>query len=127
MNKSSGQGTERVEAALERLFPGQPLVRIDRDTTRRRGEMERRLESIRSGKSRILLGTQMLTKGHDFPEVTLVGIIDADHGLFGTDFTIPWTAMLWATTISFIVAVLAGSYPANKAAKLDPIESLRYE
>ncbi len=81
-----GQGTERVEAALERLFPGQPLVRIDRDTTRRRGEMERRLESIRSGKSRILLGTQMLTKGHDFPEVTLVGIIDADHGLFGTDF-----------------------------------------
>ena len=47
--------------------------------------------------------------------------------LFGTDFTIPWTAMLWATTISFIVAVLAGSYPANKAAKLDPIESLRYE
>ena len=81
-----GQGTERVEAALKRLFPGQPLVRIDRDTTRRRGEMERRLESIRSGKSRILLGTQMLTKGHDFPEVTLVGIIDADHGLFGTDF-----------------------------------------
>lgn len=81
-----GQGTERVEAALERLFPGQPLVRIDRDTTRRRGEMERRLESIRSGKSRILLGTQMLTKGHDFPGVTLVGIIDADHGLFGTDF-----------------------------------------
>ncbi len=47
--------------------------------------------------------------------------------LFETDFTIPWTAMLWATTISFIVAVLAGSYPANKAAKLDPIESLRYE
>jgi primosomal protein N' (replication factor Y) len=81
-----GQGTERLEAALERLFPGQALMRIDRDTTRRRGEIERRLESIRSGESRILLGTQMLTKGHDFPGVTLVGIIDADHGLFGTDF-----------------------------------------
>ena len=81
-----GQGTERLEAALERLFPGQALIRIDRDTTRRRGEIERRLESIRSGESRILLGTQMLTKGHDFPGVTLVGIIDADHGLFGTDF-----------------------------------------
>ena len=81
-----GQGTERLEAALERLFPGQALMRIDRDTTRRRGEIERRLKSIRSGESRILLGTQMLTKGHDFPGVTLVGIIDADHGLFGTDF-----------------------------------------
>ena len=81
-----GQGTERLEAALERLFPGQALMRVDRDTTRRRGEIERRLESIRSGESRILLGTQMLTKGHDFPGVTLVGIIDADHGLFGTDF-----------------------------------------
>jgi primosomal protein N' (replication factor Y) len=81
-----GQGTERIEAAVERLFPEQSLIRIDRDTTRRRGEIERRLQSIRSGESRILLGTQMLTKGHDFPGVTLVGIIDADHGLFGTDF-----------------------------------------
>ena len=51
-----------------------------------RGEIGRKLEQVRSGESRILLGTQMLTKGHDFPNVTLVGIIDADQGLFGSDF-----------------------------------------
>ncbi|MGI9307808.1 MAG: primosomal protein N' [Gammaproteobacteria bacterium] len=81
-----GQGTERVETALQEMFPEYPLVRIDRDTTRRRGELEKRLNSIRSGESRILIGTQMLTKGHDFPDVTLVAIMDADQGLFGTDF-----------------------------------------
>ena len=81
-----GQGTERLEQALTRIFPEYPLVRIDRDTTRRRGEMERLLNSIRSGESKIMLGTQMLTKGHDFPDVSLVGIVDSDQGLFGTDF-----------------------------------------
>ena len=81
-----GHGTERLEQALEAMFPDYPLVRIDRDTTRRRGSMEAMLKAIRSGESRILLGTQMLTKGHDFPNVTLVGIIDSDQGLFGTDF-----------------------------------------
>jgi len=81
-----GLGTERLEQALEGLFPNYPLVRIDRDTTRRRGSMEDMLKKIRSGESRILLGTQMLTKGHDFPNVTCVGIVDSDQGLFGTDF-----------------------------------------
>jgi primosomal protein N' (replication factor Y) len=81
-----GQGTERLELALQAQFPDYGIVRIDRDTTRRRGEIQRRLDSVRSGTSRLLLGTQMLTKGHDFPNVTLVGIIDADQGLFGTDF-----------------------------------------
>jgi primosomal protein N' (replication factor Y) len=81
-----GQGTERLEAALGELFPAHPLVRIDRDTTRGRGELERRLDAAATGEARILLGTQMLTKGHDLPGVTLVGIVDADHGLFGTDF-----------------------------------------
>ncbi|MBT8443870.1 MAG: primosomal protein N', partial [Gammaproteobacteria bacterium] len=81
-----GQGTERLESALSELFPGHKIVRIDRDTTRRRGEIGRKLEQVRSGDARILLGTQMLTKGHDFPNVTLVCIIDADQGLFGTDF-----------------------------------------
>jgi primosomal protein N' (replication factor Y) len=81
-----GQGTERLEQALTQAFPEYPLVRIDRDTTRRRGEMERLLDSIRSGESRIMLGTQMLTKGHDFPDVSFVGIVDSDQGLFGTDF-----------------------------------------
>jgi len=81
-----GQGTERIESALENLFPDVPSVRLDRDSTRRKGSLESSLEAIRSGKARILLGTQMLTKGHDFPNVTMVGIIDADQGLFGTDF-----------------------------------------
>ncbi|QOJ32934.1 MAG: primosomal protein N' [Gammaproteobacteria bacterium] len=81
-----GQGTERLEAALGELFPGQPLVRVDRDTTRGRDQIAQRLDEVASGRARILLGTQMLTKGHDFPGVTLVGIVDADQGLFGTDF-----------------------------------------
>jgi len=81
-----GQGTERLEQALTQIFPEYPLIRIDRDTTRRRGEMERLLNTIRSGESRIMLGTQMLTKGHDFPDVSFVGIVDSDQGLFGTDF-----------------------------------------
>lgn len=81
-----GQGTERVEQALTRIFPDTLIQRMDRDSTRRRGEMERILESVRDGRARILLGTQMLTKGHDFPDVSLVGIVDSDQGLFGTDF-----------------------------------------
>ncbi|MEQ1801478.1 MAG: primosomal protein N' [Gammaproteobacteria bacterium] len=84
--RAVGQGTERLEQALAREFPDHPLERIDRDTTRRRGEIERRLDRVRSGEARLLLGTQMLTKGHDFPGVTLVGIVDVDQGLFGTDF-----------------------------------------
>jgi primosomal protein N' (replication factor Y) len=81
-----GQGTERLETALAALFPDAGIVRIDRDTTRRRGELERHLDDVAAGRARILLGTQMLTKGHDFPNMTLVGIVDADQGLFGTDF-----------------------------------------
>ena len=81
-----GHGTERLEEALAREFPDHPMERIDRDTTRRRGEIERRLERVHSLEARLLLGTQMLTKGHDFPGVTLVGIVDVDQGLFGTDF-----------------------------------------
>jgi primosomal protein N' (replication factor Y) len=84
--KPVGQGTERLERALAAAFPDQQIERIDRDTTRRRGEIERRLNRVRREEARILMGTQMLTKGHDFPRVTLVGIIDADQGLFGSDF-----------------------------------------
>ncbi|MGI9330156.1 MAG: primosomal protein N' [Gammaproteobacteria bacterium] len=81
-----GQGTERLEAALSERFPDHTRLRVDRDTTRRRGELEAQLERFRSGEVRILLGTQMLAKGHDFPDLTLVGVVDADQGLFGTDF-----------------------------------------
>jgi primosomal protein N' (replication factor Y) len=81
-----GEGTERVEALLAQLFPRAPLVRVDRDVIRRRGDIERALNSVVDGRARILLGTQMLTKGHDFPDVTLVVVLAADQGLFGADF-----------------------------------------
>ncbi|HZD20344.1 MAG TPA: primosomal protein N' [Burkholderiales bacterium] len=81
-----GEGTERVEALLAQLFPQAPLVRVDRDVIRRRGDIEKALNSVVDGHARILLGTQMLTKGHDFPDVTLVVVLAADQGLFGADF-----------------------------------------
>ncbi|HMA00101.1 MAG TPA: primosomal protein N' [Steroidobacteraceae bacterium] len=81
-----GQGTERVEETLARLFPDAPLARLDRDTAAGRGAMEAVLERVQRGEARILIGTQMLTKGHHFPEVGLVVILDADQGLFASDF-----------------------------------------
>ncbi len=81
-----GQGTERVEETLARLFPEAPLARLDRDTASGRGAMEAVLERVHSGAARILVGTQMLTKGHHFPEVSLVVILDADQGLFASDY-----------------------------------------
>ena len=81
-----GEGTERIEQALREQFPDHPVLRIDRDTTRRKGSLEDALSAARSGRARILLGTQMLAKGHHFPAVTLVAILDADQGLFSTDF-----------------------------------------
>lgn len=84
--RPAGEGTERLEDALARHFPGTVIARIDRDSTRRRGEAERILAEFGEGRTRILVGTQMMAKGHDFPGVTLVGVINADQGLFGTDF-----------------------------------------
>ena len=84
-----GLGTERIETALQAAFPETPPVRIDRDSTRRRGSFERQMEAARRGETRLLLGTQMLAKGHHLPAVTLVAIIDADQGLFGADFRAP--------------------------------------
>jgi primosomal protein N' (replication factor Y) len=81
-----GEGTERIEQALQERFPDIPILRIDRDTTRRKGELEAALSAAETGTARILLGTQMLAKGHHFPGVTLAAILDADQGLFSTDF-----------------------------------------
>ena len=81
-----GQGTERVEETLERLFPDAPLARLDRDTAAARGGMQAVLAEVQSGAARILVGTQMLTKGHHFPDVSLVVILDADQGLFASDY-----------------------------------------
>ena len=84
--KPVGQGTERMEETLARLFPDVPLERIDRDAVRRRGALEEALDRVTRGEVRILVGTQMLTKGHHFPDVSLVVVLNADQGLFGTDF-----------------------------------------
>ncbi|NGP53460.1 primosomal protein N' [Thioalkalivibrio sp. XN8] len=84
--RPAGEGTERLEEALARHFPGVAIARIDRDSTRRRGAVDQILDDVRDGRTRILVGTQMMAKGHDFPGVTLVGVINADQGLFGTDF-----------------------------------------
>jgi primosomal protein N' (replication factor Y) len=81
-----GQGTERVEETLARFFPDAPLARLDRDSASGRGSIQTVLDRVHSGEARILVGTQMLTKGHHFPEVTLVVILDADQGLFASDF-----------------------------------------
>ncbi len=81
-----GAGTERIEVALNQRFPEVVISRIDRDTTRRKGELDRKLNQARTGEAQILIGTQMLAKGHDFPNVTLVGILNADQGLFSADF-----------------------------------------
>jgi primosomal protein N' (replication factor Y) len=83
---SVGVGTERIEHFLAELYPGMRVERIDRDTTRRKGSLHQKLEQARSGSARILIGTQMLAKGHDFPNVTLVGVLDTDQGLYSSDF-----------------------------------------
>ncbi|MDB6012744.1 MAG: replication restart helicase PriA [Gammaproteobacteria bacterium] len=87
--KPVGQGTERIEESLASLFPGVALARLDRDVVRRRGDMEEVMRRMSSGEARILVGTQMVTKGHDFPNVTLVVVLNADQGLFSTDFRAP--------------------------------------
>ena len=87
--KHVGQGTERVEETLAKLFPDMPIARLDRDVVRKRGDLEEVVARINSGEARILVGTQMLTKGHDFPNVTLVVVLNADQGLFSTDFRAP--------------------------------------
>ncbi len=81
-----GEGTERIEAALARLFPAARIERIDRDSTRRKGALEEKLRRVNSGEADILVGTQMLAKGHDFPNLTLVGVLNADQGLYSPDF-----------------------------------------
>ncbi len=81
-----GVGTEQLEAQLAQLFPDYKAIRIDRDSTRRKGSLESALSAIRNGEYQILIGTQMLAKGHHFPDVTLVGLLDVDGSLYSSDF-----------------------------------------
>ena len=84
-----GLGTERVAEALRDRFPQARVARMDRDSTRHKGSLEALLDAIGRREVDILVGTQMLAKGHHFPNVTLVGILDADGGLFSADFRAP--------------------------------------
>ncbi|MDH3577483.1 MAG: primosomal protein N' [Gammaproteobacteria bacterium] len=84
--KPLGEGTQRLEEALRAQFPGHSITRVDSDSTKRKGAMHEVLEQATEGDADILVGTQMLSKGHHFPKLSLVGIVNADQGLFGTDF-----------------------------------------
>jgi len=81
-----GLGTQKTEQTVKDLFPEIPVYRIDRDSTRNRDALHNIIEKVDSGKPCILVGTQMLSKGHHFPNVTLVAVLDADGGLFSADF-----------------------------------------
>ncbi len=81
-----GQGTQRIENALEAIFPSEKIIRMDRDVINNRQALENALSHINNNTACIILGTQMIAKGHDFPNVTLVGIIDTDNLLFSHDY-----------------------------------------
>ncbi len=81
-----GHGTERLEEALQARYPNIPVLRVDRESTRRRDAFEKLLDKLADGKPTILVGTQMLAKGHDLPNLTTVAIVGVDEGLHSVDF-----------------------------------------
>jgi primosomal protein N' (replication factor Y) len=95
-----GLGTARLEESIRKIFPSARVKRIDRDTTRRKSAMQNFVNEIKSGNVDILIGTQMLAKGHHFPEVTLVGLIDMDGALYSSDFRAPEYAAQLITQVS---------------------------
>ena len=84
--RPTGRGTQRIEESIAQLFPGARIVRIDRDIARRRAALSQTLEEVRRGEGDILVGTQLLAKGHDFPQLMLVCVLEADNALFSTDY-----------------------------------------
>jgi len=84
--EQAGFGTERIEAEVKAAWPGARVARLDRDAIRRRGALPALLARFRDGEIDVLVGTQMIAKGHDFPRVTLVGVVSADVGLGLADF-----------------------------------------
>ncbi len=101
-----GRGTQRVEEILATAFPQARIARLDRDVARRRGATDQVLQTIHAGEVDIIVGTQMLTKGHDFLRLNLVVVLDADGGLFASDFRAP--ERLFATLVQ--VAGRAGRH-----------------
>lgn len=84
-----GVGTEQIDLQLQGLFPDTQVVRLDRDSTSKKGEFDAKLNQINQGQPMIIVGTQMIAKGHHFPNVSLVGIVDVDGALFSSDFRAP--------------------------------------
>lgn len=84
--QGAGEGTEQLEQMLASAYPQTPLLRFDRDTVRKKGEFERLSQQVKAGESCLLVGTQMLAKGHHFPKVTLVVIVNLDQALYSADF-----------------------------------------
>ncbi|MCB5190899.1 primosomal protein N' [Methylobacillus arboreus] len=82
----TGHGTQRLEETLAKLLPEARVLRVDRDSTRRKNALDDMLSAVHAGEVDILVGTQMLAKGHDFPNLTLVGVLDTDSALFSPDF-----------------------------------------
>jgi primosomal protein N' (replication factor Y) len=82
----AGEGTQQLEEALEGRFPGVPILRFDRDQTARKGVLDRQIEEVRKGEPCLLVGTQMLAKGHHFPGMTLVVIVNIDQALYSADY-----------------------------------------
>ena len=109
-----GRGTQRLEEGLANLFPGARIARLDRDVAKRRGATERFLAAAHAGETDLLIGTQMLAKGHDFTRLTLVVVVDADSGLFAADFRAP--ERLFATLMQ--VAGRAGRHQFGGATTL---------
>lgn len=83
---TAGIGTEQLESKLQQLLPQIPIQRIDRDSSRQKGALARQLNTIHQGGKQLLIGTQMLAKGHHFPDVTLVALLDIDGALFSADY-----------------------------------------
>ena len=83
---AAGHGTERIETALRAKLPSARIARVDRDSTRKRGAAEKIFDAAAAGEIDVLIGTQMLSKGHDFPKITLVGVVNADGAMFSADF-----------------------------------------
>lgn len=85
----AGAGTAGLEETLSKIFPDKIILRVDRDTAKNSKALHAALETAAAGKADILVGTQMLAKGHHFPKLTLVGIVDADAGLYSSDYRAP--------------------------------------
>jgi primosomal protein N' (replication factor Y) len=141
-----GVGTERLEAGLALRFPAHRVLRVDRDSMRRRGSFDALLDTLADGGPALLVGTQMLAKGHDLPNLTLVVLADVDGGLFSPDFRAPERLAQLIVQVAgragraarpgrvllqthqpdhpLLARLLGGGYPAFAAAELDERRAL---